>query len=71
MERLAVQGGRDSSQGVAAMAQVPDFGEHALPARVRLDVLAVRAETESKPDVSDALPAGALMPQRRPVSVPR
>jgi ADP-ribosylglycohydrolase len=44
------------------VAQVTDFGDHALLARVGLDVLAVRAETESEPDISDALTAWAWPP---------
>jgi hypothetical protein len=50
---LAVQGGRDPSQRVAALTQVTDFREHTLLARIGLNVLAVRAGTESKPDIRD------------------
>ena len=55
-QRLAVQGGCDPSQRVAALTQVTDFREHALLALVWFDVLAVRAETESEPDIPDPLP---------------
>jgi len=48
---------------VAALAQVTDFSEHALLAGVGFDVLAVRAETESEPDIADLLPAGGLVAQ--------
>jgi len=65
-ERLPVESGRDSSQRVAALAQVTNFREHALLARVGLDVLAVRAETEPEPDIPDPLPTAALVPQRVP-----
>jgi len=61
---LAVQSGRNSSRRVAALAQPTDLGEHAVLGRVGLNVLAVRVETESEPDIADALPARALMPRR-------
>jgi hypothetical protein len=69
-QRLVVQGCRNPSQRVAAVAQVSDFREHTLLARVGLDVLAVRAETEAEPNIPDPLPAGALVPQRIPRPFP-
>jgi hypothetical protein len=69
-QRFTIQCSRDPSQRVAALAQVTDFSEHALLARVGFDVLAVRAETVSEPDIPDALPAGALVPQRIPRAFP-
>ena len=55
-QRLAVQGGCDPSHGVAVLAQVTNFGEHTLLAGVGFEVLPVRAETESEPDIPEALP---------------
>ena len=49
-------------QSVAVLAQVTDFREHALLAGIWFDVLAVRAEPESEPDIADPLPARALVP---------
>jgi hypothetical protein len=65
-QRFPVQGGRDSPQRVAALAQITDFGEHGLLVRIGLDVLAVRAETEPEPDIANPLPTSALVPQRVP-----
>jgi hypothetical protein len=53
---LAVQRRRNPSHRVAALAQVTDFGEHTLLSGVWFDVLPVRAETESEPDIPEALP---------------
>ena len=55
-QRFAVQCCRDPSYRVAALAQVTDFGEHTLLSGVWFDVLPVRAETESEPDIPEALP---------------
>jgi hypothetical protein len=48
---------------VAGLAQVTDFCEHALFAGVWFDAPPVWAETESEPDIPDALRAGTLVPQ--------
>jgi hypothetical protein len=44
--------------------------EHTLLAGIGFDVLAVRAETEPEPDIPNALPATALVPQRVPRGFP-
>ena len=44
------------SHRVAALAQMTDLSEHALLARIWLDVLAIRFETESELDIADLLP---------------
>jgi hypothetical protein len=64
-QRLAIQRGRDPPQHVPALAQMADFREHLL-AGIGFGVLPVRAETESEPDIPDALTTGALVPQRVP-----
>jgi hypothetical protein len=55
---------------VAALAQVTDFREHALLARIWFDVLADRAETESEPDIPDTLATAAFVPHRIPRPFP-
>ena len=67
---MAVQRGRDSRHRIPALALVADFREHTLLAGVALDVLAVRAEAESEPDIPDTLTVRALVPQRVPGALP-
>jgi hypothetical protein len=45
---------------VAALAQVRGFGEHGLFARVRFDVLAIRAQAEPELDIADRPPLVGL-----------
>jgi hypothetical protein len=55
---------------VPALAQMADFPEHTLLAGIGLDVLAVRAETESEPDIPDA-PRYCACAAARPACVPQ
>src|ERR1700693_6205713 len=54
-ERLAVQGSRNSSQGVNALAWTADFVQHGLRGGVGLDVLPVCAKAIAELDVPDPL----------------
>jgi hypothetical protein len=62
-QRFPVEGGGNPPHLVAALAQLTDFREHVLLTRIWFDVLAVRAETESEPDIAHPLPSAALVPQ--------
>ena len=68
--RAPVEGCRDPSQRVAALAQMTDFCEHALLAGVGFDVLAVRAETESEPDIPTRSPLVRLCRSAFPRAFP-
>jgi hypothetical protein len=56
-----VQRGSNPSQRVAALAQPPDFVEHCLLGRIRLDVLPVGAQAIAKLDIAHTLAFGALV----------
>jgi hypothetical protein len=70
VHRLAVQGSRDPSQRLAALAQVTDFREHTLLAGVWFDLLAVQVESESETAYSLLAPRCCACAQRGPRPFP-
>ena len=62
-ERAVVEGGGDSAQGLAAVAQPLDLGQELLLGRIRLDVLPVAGHPETRGDVTEPFALAALVVQ--------
>jgi hypothetical protein len=64
-QRPAVQRGCNPPQSVPAQAQVLDFAQHGLFARVWLHVPPVTAQAISEPDIANPLAVGAFVSSLR------